>query len=77
MASCSRSAALAVAMAGQSAHHLLLQFVGTLNLLLGKELRVLQVVFFAQVEDLLALFHADFVGLFGLGLGSGVGLSSR
>jgi len=35
---------------GQSAHRLLLQFVGSLNLLLGEELRVLLVVLLAQVE---------------------------
>ena len=47
---------------GQAAHRLLLQFVGSLNLLLGEELRVLLVVLLAQVENLLALLHAGLVG---------------
>jgi hypothetical protein len=66
MVTCSRIAAFAV-MSGQSVHHLPLQFVGTLNLPLSEELRVLLVVLLAQVKNLLALFHASPVGLPGLG----------
>ena len=64
MASCSRTVVLAV-MTGQSTHRLLFQFVGTLYLLLGEELRVLLVVLLAQIKYLLALLHAGFVGLLG------------
>ena len=64
---------LAVVMASQSAHYLLFQFVGTLYLLLGEELRVLLVVLLAQVENLLTLLHAGLVGLLSLGLDHGVG----
>ena len=61
-------------MTSQAAHHLMFQFEGTFYLLLGKKLRVLLVVLLAQVENLLALLHASFVGLLSLGLSGGVGL---
>ena len=39
---------------GKALHHLSLQFVNTLNLLLSQELRILLVVFLTDVENLLA-----------------------
>ena len=53
-----RGIALAVVMACQSSHSLLLQFVDTLYLAWSEELGVLLVVFLAQVEDFLTALHA-------------------
>lgn len=53
---------------GKALHHLSLQFVNTLNLLLAQELRILLVVFLTDVENLLAHLKTLLDFLFGLSI---------